>query len=386
MEQEAIVQEFLELIRINVQSLNERPIADLLKNKLASLGCEVTEDGAGELLGGNTGNLVARLNGNENYPAILLSAHMDRVPQGSNIQPVLSAGKITSDGSTILAADDVAGLVAILDGVRRVRQEKIDHCPIEIVFSVCEEQGVAGAKHLDFGSLRAKIAYVFDSSGPFGRIVQSAPAKCRILLKIHGKPAHAGNEPEKGLNAIKIAGFFLAQVREGRLSECSTANFGKIQGGTATNVVCDQVEIIGEARSRNQEELDQYLAYLSELVSTIAGQYRTRIDLEIERHYDAFCVEETEPVAVLLKKAFQALGTACYFSQGGGGMDANRFSSAGIRSLGVATGYSKNHTMEEEIVISDLVRSGELVKQIILLASCKHGDNGELQQQKDGDG
>ena len=136
----------------------------------------------------------------------------------------------------------------------------------------------------------------------------------------------------------------------------------------------------------HQEELDQYLAYLSELVSTIAGQYQTRIDLEIERHYDAFCVEETEPVSVLLKKAFQALGTGFYFSQGGGGMDANRFSSAGIRSLGVGTGYSKNHTLEEEIVISDLIRSGELVKQIILLASCEPGDNGEFQQQKDGDG
>jgi tripeptide aminopeptidase len=367
--QESIVQEFLELVQIDVQSLNERQIADRLKLKLAALGCEVSEDNAGERLGGNTGNLIARLKGNENYPPLLLSAHMDRVSQGCNIQPVLAEGKLASNGSTILAADDVAGLVSILDGVRRVQQEKIDHCPLEIVFSVCEEQGVAGSKQLDFASLRAKIAYVFDSSGPLGRIVQSAPAKCNILLKIHGKFAHAGNEPDKGLNAIKIAGLFMAQVKEGRLSDCSTANFGKIHGGAATNVVCDYVELAGEARSRNQAELDHYLDYLSELVSTIAKQSQTRIDLEIEKHYDAFFVEETEPVSLLLKKAFQAMETPCYFSEGGGGMDANRFCSAGIRSLGVATGYSKNHTLDEEIVLADLIQSGELVKQIILQAS-----------------
>ena len=298
---------------------------------------------------------------------------MDRVKNGSNIKPVMTREKITSDGTTILAADDVAGLVCILDGLRKIKNEGIDHCPIEIVFSVCEEQGVEGSKHLDCGALSAEIAYVFDSPGNIGRIVNKAPAKSKITALIYGKSAHAGNEPETGLNAIKVAGTALAQIHEGRISSCTTANFGSIRGGEVTNIVCDYVELIGEARSTKQEELNQYLEYVKDLFSTVAAQFKTKIEVVIENHYEAFAVGETETVSTILTQALTAMGVKYHFSAGGGGMDANRFNSAGIRSLGVATGYKQNHTFDEEISVADLIKSGELVKQIIIQASRSWG-------------
>jgi tripeptide aminopeptidase len=360
-----IIENFLELVKTNVQSRNERAIADLLKQKLTGLGCEVTEDGVGQLINGNTGNIIARLKGDDTAPAILLSAHMDRVKKGENIKPIVSENKITSDGSTILAADDVAGIAAILDGVRKVKEANVPHGDIEIVFSVCEEQGVLGSRYLDFACLKAKLAYVFDSPGSVGRIVNQAPSKSKIKVQVHGRSAHAGNEPEKGLNAIKVAAAALVQVEDGRINESLTANYGIIQGGGSINVVCDYVEILGEVRSTATAEMRQYIDNIKQTFAAVAQQYGTTIDVEVEELYETFYVETEEVVAQIAKRALQSVGADVRFTPGGGGMDANNFNKAGIRAIGLASGYSKNHTLNEEVSIPDLIKSGDLVKELV---------------------
>jgi len=360
-----IIENFLELVKTNVQSRNERAIADLLKQKLTDLDCEVTEDGVGQLINGNTGNIIARLRGDDAVPAVLLSAHMDRVKKGDNIKPIVSENKITSDGNTILAADDVAGIAAILDGVRQVKEADIPHGDIEIVFSVCEEQGVLGSRHLDFSRLKAKLAYVFDSPGGVGRIVNQAPSKSKIRVQVHGRSAHAGNEPEKGLNAIKVAAAALMQVEDGRINESLTANYGVIQGGSIINVVCDAVEILGEVRSTVTAQMRQYSDTIKQTFSAVAQQYGTTIDVEVEELYERFYVKPEEEVAQIAKRALQSIGAEVRFTPGGGGMDANNFNKAGIKAIGLASGYSKNHTLNEEVSIPDLIKSGDLVKEII---------------------
>lgn len=360
-----IIETFLELVKTNVQSRNERAIADLLKQKLTDMGCEVTEDGVGQLINGNTGNIIATLRGDSAAPAVILSAHMDRVKKGENIKPIISESKITSDGSTILAADDVAGIAAILDGIRQVKEADIPHGDIEIVFSVCEEQGVLGSRYLDFSRLKAKLAFVFDSPGAVGRIVNRAPSKSKIKVLVHGRSAHAGNEPEKGLNAIKVAAAALMQVEDGRINERLTANYGAIQGGGSINVVCDYVEILGEVRSIATEEMREYINGIKQSFAKVAQQYKTTIDVEVEELYETFQVGEEEVVVQVAKRALQSVGAEVSVTPGGGGMDANNFNKAGIRAIGIASGYSKNHTLDEEVSIPDLIKSGTLVKEII---------------------
>ena len=360
-----ITENFLELVKTNVQSRNERAIADLLKQKLTDLGCEVTEDGVGQIINGNTGNLIARLKGEGGAAAVILSAHMDRVKQGENIKPIVSENKITSDGSTILAADDVAGIAAILDGVRQVKEAAIPHGDIEIVFSVCEEQGVLGSRYLDFSRLQAKVAFVFDSPGGVGKIVNQAPSKSKIKVQVHGRSAHAGNEPEKGLNAIKVAAAALIKVEDGRINESLTVNYGVIQGGGSINVVCDYVEILGEVRSTVTAEMRQYISNMKQTFAAVARQYDTTIDIEVEELYETFYVGEEEVVVQVAKRALQSVGADIRVLPGGGGMDANNFNKAGIKAIGLASGYSKNHTLNEEVSIPELIKAGNLVKEII---------------------
>lgn len=105
-------------------------MVEILKKKLQEVGCEVYEDDAADKVKGTSGNVIGILKGTVGIP-VLLSAHMDRVSIDDNIKFVLTEEKITSDGNTILAADDVSGIVAILDGLR-LHESGEPHCDVEI--------------------------------------------------------------------------------------------------------------------------------------------------------------------------------------------------------------------------------------------------------------
>ncbi|MDR2340455.1 MAG: M20/M25/M40 family metallo-hydrolase [Deltaproteobacteria bacterium] len=362
-----IIDEFLELVQVPAHSFKERKIADVLKIKLKELGLGVEEDNAGGLINGDCGNLIARWPGDPGKSPLLFSAHMDRVSNPGKIVPIVkeSEDRIVSSGDTILAADDVAGIVAILDGIRRVKDGGLPHRPVEVVFSVAEEVGLLGSRNLDPSGLVSKMAYVLDTGGPFGTIVNKAPTQYTFLIRIHGKSSHAGMAPEKGLNAINVGAQALTRIKEGRLSPVTTANYGVISGGKATNIVCDYLEIKGEARSHVESELKDYLAEVDRVFKGTAKERGAGCDMDLTLEYEAFDVPEDDPVIALASGAIRALGVEPAVVGGGGGLDANYFNKFGIRAVGISTGYDKVHTEEEEQSISGLVKCGELVARLM---------------------
>jgi len=366
-----VIEDFLSLVRLNVHSRRERAIADDLRARLTALGLTVEEDDAGGRLGGEAGNLIARLPGEAGLPVILFSAHMDRVENHGRIQPVVdeARGVITSDGTSILGADDVTGLAAILDGLRRVRDAGRPHGEVEVVFSAAEEIGLLGARHLDCGRLKARTAYVLDCGGPLGLIVNQAPTQYRFLLTVHGRSAHAGIAPETGLSAIRVAATALTRLPEGRLSPASTSNFGVIQAGQATNIVCERCEIKGEARSTDQAELEAYIERVRQVFHETAEEFGGRAEMEVSLEYQAFKVEEDHPVIDLAKRAMKNLGLTARVAGAGGGMDGNIFNHRGLTAVGLAAGFDQAHTPREEQSIAQLIDSGRLVAEIILEAA-----------------
>lgn len=360
-----IVKDFMDFVRIDASSKNERKIADKIIEKFILLNLDYYEDDTGKKIGGNSGNLIGKLKGDANIEPVMFSAHMDRVSNGTGIIPYIDGDIIKSKSNTILAADDIAGIVSILHGIKKIKDEKIKHGDIEIVFTVCEEKGVTGSKFLDYSRLNSKKCYVFDSSGRLGRVVNQGITKNTIKVEVFGKPSHAGNEPEKGINAIIGASKFLSSIKEGRLNKLTTSNFGIINGGKATNVVCDYVEIIGEVRSQDDEEIKKYKDNLLNIAKEIEKNSQFKFNLNFEENYKGFNVNREKEICRLLEESFSNINIKSVFEKGGGGMDANRFNANNIDSVGVATGYNNNHTNEEEIIIEDLERSSELVKNII---------------------
>ena len=364
--QPQIVKDLIELVQIPVQSRNERQIADILKAKLTALGLDVTED---EIYvdGGNTGNIRALLKGDPAIEPILFSAHMDRVKNNNAIHPVFDEKEniLRADGITILAADDVSGISVILDALRRLIASDKPHGDIEVAFSVCEEAGVLGSSYYNFSQFKSKKAFVFDVPGHIGKIVLQAPSKAKLIYKVHGKSAHAGNEPEKGINAIKAAAALIMQLPDSRITPFTTTNISTIHAGTnATNVVCDYAEILAEARSTDNSEFDAVLEKFAAPIAQIEKDYSVKIGYTPNVLYRTFKIEQAAKIAQIAAKALQNMGIEVTFARGGGGMDGNHFNAHGIEAIGIAPGYFKNHTPAEHIYLDDLVKCGELAANI----------------------
>ena len=238
-----------------------------------------------------------------------------------------------------------------------------------MAFSICEETGVEGSAQYDFSQFLSKSCFVYDASGRAGTIVLAAPSKGKVIIKVHGLTAHAGNEPEKGLNAVKVAADLIMHLPDSRLSPQSTANFSMLQAGNATNVVCDLVTITGEQRSRDAGEYAKISEDIRKAAEEISRKYNTPIEVDIRTLYNAFHLEESARPCQLAKKAAEIVGADPFFKQGGGGMDANHFNEHGIAAVGIGTGNFKCHTSIEYQMIDDLMKCAAQAVEIVKLAA-----------------
>ncbi|MBI3970312.1 MAG: M20/M25/M40 family metallo-hydrolase [Chloroflexi bacterium] len=354
--QDRALETFLALVRIDSPSGGEAAIAHELLERLRRTGIAAEQDQAGNVIGRRDGR--GRLAG---AAPLLLSAHMDTVQPGLGIQPRIAGGVIASDGSTILGADDKAGMTAVLEALQRAEELGLDCRPVEIAFTVQEETGLAGAKRLDLASFAARQALVLDSNGPLGTLITRAPAHNTIHVVIHGKASHAGLAPENGINAIQVAARALASMRLGRIDAETTSNVGVITGGTATNVVPDRVEVKGEARSRNEQKLETQTRHMVESFETAAAEAGARAEVRVEREYSAINLDAGAPVVRLLSDALRACGLEPHLEATGGGSDANVFNAAGIDAANVGLGFQNPHSVEEHIALADLHKACEVV-------------------------
>jgi len=361
-----LIESFMELVRMDSISREERNLADFLIEKLENLGLEVIVDQAGEKVGANSGNLIAKLNGNIKVATpIMFAAHMDTVVPGKNINPLREGEKIISTGETILGADDKAGIAAILEALHLIRENNILYGDIEILFTICEEIGLCGAKNLDISQLKAQIGFILDAGGQVGQIIISAPSQNSLDFTIRGKSAHAGANPEEGINAIQVAGVALSRMKLGRIDEETTANIGIISGGKATNIIPDEVILQGEVRSRNEGKLEKYTKELKKITEDTAQEFKARAEVKINREYYCYNLSPDDLVVKIARKAAKDIGLQSLLRTSGGGSDANVFNKKGLPSVDLAVGMEKVHTMEEYILIKELKNATEYILSII---------------------
>lgn len=361
-----LIESFMELVRMDSISREERNIADFLIEKLENLGLEVIVDQAGEKVGANSGNIIAKLNGNTKVATpIMFAAHMDTVVPGKNINPLREGEKIISTGETILGADDKAGIAAILEALHLIRENNILYGDIEILFTICEELGLCGAKNLDVSQLKAQIGFILDAGGQVGQIIISAPSHNSLDFTIRGKSAHAGANPEEGINAIQVAGVALSRMKLGRIDEETTANIGIISGGKATNIIPDEVILKGEVRSRNEGKLEKYTKELRKITEDTAQEFKARAEVKINREYHCYNLSPDDLVVKIARKAAKDIGLQSLLRPSGGGSDANVFNKKGIPSVALAVGMEKVHTIEEYILIKELKNATEYILSII---------------------
>lgn len=344
-------------------------MADKVIGVLDDLGLEAKEDEAGRLLGGDTGNLYCLVRRESNAPALALGAHLDTVAPQGNIEPLLDSDGIFRNACpTILGADDKCALAALLHATELLIRSGQPFPAYELVFTVCEEIGLQGAKHLPSGVPASPMAAVLDSSGPVGGIVVKAPGQYCVRAVFRGVAAHAGVEPEEGRSAIFAASRAVAAMRLGRLDEETTANIGLIRGGVATNIVPDLCEVEGECRSHDEGKLAQAAAGMVDALQVAAAATGVDVEVQLTREYSAFALSAHKPVVRLARAAVSALGLKPDLRSAGGGSDANVLNARGIPTVNLCTGMMRVHSSAEYISLEELERLCTLVLRMIMLA------------------
>jgi tripeptide aminopeptidase len=345
-----LIDTFLELVKVNSPSFMEGEIGILLREKLEKAGCVVEfqeYDGSFNIIAFKAGTIP-------DMPPLVLSGHMDTIEPTEGITFSAENGVIRTTGPTVLGADDKSALAEILEALAVLEERDLPHVAIEIVFSSVEERGLCGAKNLDYSRLLGTHALVLDSSGPVGSMVVAAPAQITYEMKVTGKAAHAGMEPEKGISAIRTAAKIISQVPDGRIDDETTANIGVIKGGTATNVVPKETVIRGEIRSHNQETLKIIRREIFDYARRVTDSDSAQIEISEIEEYRAFKIAEDEPFLSFMKGVFRDCNLEPSLIKSGGGSDANVFHEKGIMAVNLSTGMQAVHSNGEYIETKDL--------------------------------
>lgn len=368
-DRERLIGEFMELVRVDSETRHEGAISETLKAKFGGLGLAWVEDTAGEKIGHGAGNLFVRLAASDpdcGAPRLFFTSHMDTVSPGRGIEPRLDAdGYLRSSGSTILGADDKAGLAAMLEAVRVLQENRIPHGPVQFIVTVGEEMALAGSRAMDASLIDADFGFALDSDGPVGDIIVAAPAQAKIQIAFTGRAAHAGVNPEAGISAIQVASKAVARMPLGRIDSETTANIGRFSGGGPTNVVCETAELLAEARSLSEDKLERQLAAMREACEEAARSMEAQVDFQSRRTYPAYRFAASDRIVELAAAAIRRIGRTPRTLQSGGGSDANVINGFGVPTVNLAIGYEHIHTTREQLPVEELVKTAELVVALI---------------------
>jgi tripeptide aminopeptidase len=369
-QEERLVRLFLDLCAINAPALRESESVAWTKGYLESIGLDVHEDRAGEKIGGNANNVIAWLRGTlPDAPRVFLSAHFDTVEPTEGLVIEERDGVFVSASDTILGADDKGGMAPAIEAVHALKESGKPHGDVCLLLSVAEEIGLKGAEAMEIQELGLDFGYVLDTGPPVGSYVTRTATHDKLDILIHGKPAHAGKDPENGINAMQVAAAAIQGMSLGRTGPETTANLGIIEGGTAVNVVCPFVKIRAEARSTSLDELDAQVGHMVQRFEQAAAEFGTTVEIDHARHYYSYHVPEDAPVVQVAQRASRALGLEPTLRTTLGGSDANVFNAKGLPSIVVATGMEFIHTHDERISRRDLVDTARLAYQLLLEAA-----------------
>lgn len=355
---ERMIKQFMEMVQIDSESGEEAQYIDYLVKEFEKLGADVGKD--------TYGNLIAKLpaKGCEGKEPVLLSCHADTVKPGKGIEPVLKDGVIRSKGETILAADDKAGIAEMLEALRIAEI----HPPVEVAISRQEEVGLLGVKNLDYSQLTAKKGFLLDND-TLDTIVIGGPSYFAIDVEITGRAAHAGMEPEKGINAIQAAAKAIAALELGRLDHETTANVGVINGGLIRNGVPDHVTFLAECRSLVHDKAQKLADKMEKTIRQQVEAAGATVEIKVDNLCKAVDIPEDSWTVEVSKKALKKVGVEATTTFITGFTDASIYNNMNIEVAVVGIGAQLEHSCDEHIHVADMEKALGMVLEILRLAA-----------------
>ncbi len=355
-----LINTFTELVRIPSPSWHEKEVIEYITGYLKMLKIRYRK-----LKCGNSYNIYASTSGGGKGKTVLFSAHMDTVVPCENVEPLITDKRISSNGKTILGSDDKAAIAMFLEALHYLKENRIKFGPVELIFSCAEEVGLCGIKGFDMSLVKSRLAFIFDSGGRVGKIVLKAPYHSIIDIFLYGKAAHAGIEPEKGINAIKVLSEVISEIPGGRIDNETSVNVGIISGGRATNIVAEEAYCKLEVRSISNVKLKLIEKTIKEKLKMITARHGAKYGFKRNLEYNGFSIGKNDKISVITQEAMKKIGIKPEFEISGGGSDTNILNGAGIKAINLSCGMNKVHSCSEYILIKDLLKGTELVLSII---------------------
>ncbi len=353
-----MLRQFMQMVQIDSESGNEARFLDYLLEEVTAVGGNAALD--------DYGNLIATFDavGCEGVEPILLSCHGDTVKPGVGIEPVLEEGVIRSKGETILGADDKAGIAEVLEALRVAPIRP----PIELAVSRQEEVGLLGVKEMDFSRLIARRGFLMDND-TLDTIIIGGPTYFAIDVAVGGHSAHAGMEPEKGINAIVAAAKGISALRFGRIDHETTANVGVISGGIIRNGVPDACSFLAECRSADH---DKAVALSEEMTSILEREIEAAgatVEIQVDEMCRAVQIQEDAWSVQIAKQALASVGIDASAVFMTGFTDASIYNNRGIEMAVIGIGAQNEHSTEECIEVTDMEKAVKMLVEIFRLVA-----------------
>ena len=397
-----VLERFLRYVRVDTQAAYRtarRPstekqleLSRMLVEELRDLGLEdarLTEGAA----------VFAGLPGVDGAPIVGLIAHVDTTPDvlGAGVKPLVHQGWaggpivlpgderqvldpeklpelaervghdiVTSDGTTLLGADDKAGIAEIMAAVAYlVRHSERPRPPIRVAFTVDEEVG-RGAEDFDLDAFGADVAYTLDGSGLGELEIETFSAKS-IRITIRGRAVHPGSAKGKLVNAVKLAARFVSSLPVDRLSpETTEGREGYVHphrtSGSAEEAIVDLI-----ARDHDDALLEEHVQLLRDLANGI-GELEPRALVEIEvldsyRNMRPY-IEENPRVVDAALEAIRRAGVEPTLAITRGGTDGAVLSSQGLPTPNLFTGGQEYHSVREWASVQDMAAAAATIVEL----------------------
>jgi tripeptide aminopeptidase len=356
---ERMVEQFMAMVRIDSESGNEARFLDYLLGEVESLGGRAALD--------SYGNLIAAFpaKGCRATEPILLSCHADTVRPGLDIEPVLGPdGVIRSKGDTILGADDKAGIAEVLEALRTAELRP----PVELAVSRQEEVGLLGVKAMDFSRITARRGFLMDND-TLDTIVIGGPSYFAIDVAVTGRAAHAGMEPEKGINAIAAAAQAIAALRLGRLDHETTANVGVISGGMIRNGVPASCTFLAECRSADHAKAATLAAEMEHTIRAQVTAAGASAEVVVDEKCRAVQIPEDSWSVRIAKRALATVGIDAKAVFITGFTDASIYNNRDIEMAVIGIGAQNEHSTDECVAVADMKKAVRVLLEIFRLTA-----------------
>jgi tripeptide aminopeptidase len=396
-----VLDRFLRYARIDTQSAHgattspstekQLELARLLRDELEAIGLD-------DVRLEESGYVYGSLPGAESAPAIGYIAHVDTSPDvtGTGVNPLVHESYdggtielpndgvvldpeelpllqrkvghdiVTTDGSTLLGADDKAGVAEIMAAVAYLkRHSELVHAPIKVCFTV-DEEVAGGADHLDIESFGARYAYTLDGS-ELGEIEAETFNAAKVTVTIRGRSTHPGTAKGQLVNAIKLAADLVAALpRDGRSPETTEQREGfvhptRISGGAEQTLV----EFI--VRDHDAAQLREHVALIRGLADELrAREPRASVEIAEEEQYRNMgeVIDRYPEVIEAAEEAIRRLGVEPVHTIIRGGTDGARLSHRGLPTPNLFTGGSEYHSRREWASVQDMAAAAAMLVEL----------------------